>query len=64
MKSLIIHGVINLKKLPDPSNETPCSKSPTRQSRYGDGALQGIPTKAKQIKPCDFQQGFIKYIKG
>ena len=22
--------------------EAPCSKSPTRQSRYGDGALQGI----------------------
>jgi hypothetical protein len=26
----------------------PCSKSPKRQSRYGDGALQGILAKANK----------------
>jgi hypothetical protein len=29
-------------------NEAPRSKSPTRQSRYGDGALQGILAKANK----------------
>jgi hypothetical protein len=30
-------------------NEAPRSKSPTRQSRYGDGALRGILAKANKI---------------
>jgi hypothetical protein len=29
-------------------SEAPRSKSPTRQSRYGDGALQGILAKANK----------------
>jgi hypothetical protein len=31
-------------------NEAPRSKSPTRQSRYGDGALRGILAKANKIE--------------
>jgi hypothetical protein len=31
-----------------PGNEAPPSKSPTGQSRYGDGALQGIPANANK----------------
>jgi hypothetical protein len=32
-------------------NETPRSKSPTRQSRYDDGTLQGMPAKANKFQP-------------
>jgi hypothetical protein len=34
--------------LKEGDNEASRSKSPTRQSRYGDGALQGIPVKANK----------------
>jgi hypothetical protein len=45
-RTLTYRGGPNFSEL----NEAPRSKSPTRQSRYGDGALQGILAKANKNK--------------